>query len=121
MSLPHATSGQLINIRPLSGKLRESVSTALFKGAELEVMRLVLEAGKEIPEHKVNGEITIHCLEGSIDLHAHGRTQTLRQGEMVYLIANQPYAIKALEDASVLMTVSLKRTEDDSSSAGTKS
>jgi quercetin dioxygenase-like cupin family protein len=121
MSLPHATSGEVINIRPLSGKLKESVSTALFKASELEVMRLVLEAGKEIPEHKVSGEITIHCLEGAIEVCAHGKAQTLRQGEMMYLAAYQPYAIRALDDASVLMTVSLKRDERGSPSAGIKS
>ena len=120
MSLPHAASGQVINIRPLSGKLKESVSTALFKASELEVMRLVLEAGKEIPEHRVTGEITIHCLEGAIELRAHGRMQTVRQGEMVYLAGNVPYAMLALEDASVLMTVALKRN-GESSSAGIKS
>ena len=120
MSLPHAESGQVINIRPLSGKIKESLSTALFKATELEVMRLVLEAGKEIPEHSVTGEITIHCLEGAIELRAHGTTQTLRHGEMVYLAGNQPYSIRAQEDASVLMTVSLKRN-GDSSSAGIKS
>ncbi len=109
MSLPHATSGEVINIRPLSGKLRESVSTALFKASELEVMRLVLEAGKEIPEHSVPGEITILCLEGAIELRAHGRAQPLRQGEMMYLAGNQPYSIHAMDDASVLMTVSLRR------------
>lgn len=120
MSLPHAASGQLINIRPLIGKLKESVSTALFKANELEVMRLVLEAGKEIAEHRVTGEIIIHCLEGAIELGAHGRTQVIRQGEMVYLAANEPYSIMALDDSSVLMTVALKRN-GDSSSAGIKS
>ena len=119
MSLPHANSGQVINIRPLSGKLKESISTALFKASELEVMRLVLESGKEISEHSVAGEITIHCLEGAVELHAHGRDQTLRHGEMVYLSPNQPYSIRALDDASVLMTVSLKRN-GDSASAGVK-
>lgn len=120
MSLPHAVSGQVINIRPLSGKLKESVSTALFKATELEVMRLVLEAGKEIPEHQVTGEITIHCLEGAIELRAHGQTQTLRHGEMVYLAGNEPYAMRAVDDASVLMTVALKRN-GESASAGIKS
>lgn len=117
MSLPHAASGQVINIRPLSGKLKESVSTALFKASELEVMRLVLEAGKEISEHRVAGEITIHCLEGQVELHAHAKSQTLRQGEMVYLAANEPYSIRALDDASVLMTVALKRNGESASAA----
>ena len=115
MSLPHAASGQVINIRPLSGKLKESVSTALFKANELEVMRLVLEAGKEIAEHRISGEVAIHCLEGSIELRAHGRAQPLRQGEMVYLACNEPYSLRALDDASVLMTVALKRNGESAS------
>ena len=39
---------------------------ALFKTEELEVIRLVLAAGKSLPPHKVPGEITIQCLEGRI-------------------------------------------------------
>jgi hypothetical protein len=42
MSLHHAISGEVINIRPLDEKLREAVSTALLKTTNLEVMRLVL-------------------------------------------------------------------------------
>jgi quercetin dioxygenase-like cupin family protein len=110
MSLHHATSGEVINIRPLDEKLREAVSTALLKTTDLEVMRLVLTAGKWLPEHKVLGEVTIQCLEGAIELEAHQKMQMLRAGQMAYLAGNEPHALRAVEDASVLYTVLLKHS-----------
>ncbi len=45
MSLPHATSGDLINIAPLGDKFEGAVSHAFLKTDHLELMRLVLPAG----------------------------------------------------------------------------
>jgi quercetin dioxygenase-like cupin family protein len=105
MALHHAVSGELIDIRPLGEKLPESASVALFKTAALEVMRLVLIAGHDIPEHCVAGEITFQCLEGKVELRAHGKTQPLEAGTMVFLEPNVGYSLRAIENASVLMTV----------------
>ncbi|QDZ29152.1 cupin domain-containing protein [Noviherbaspirillum sp. UKPF54] len=103
--LHHATSGELIDVRPLAEKLRQSMSTALLRTDDLEVMRLVLPADKSVPEHHVAGEITLLCLEGTVELQAHDKTQVLQAGRMIYLAGNVPYALRALEDASVLMTM----------------
>lgn len=111
MSLPHAISGEITSIRPLEAKLQEAVSTALLKTPHLEIMRLILVTGKSMPEHHVAGEVTIQCLEGAIELRAHQKTQTLRAGDLVYLAGGQPHALKALEDASVLVTILLKNSE----------
>ena len=109
MSLPHASSGDLINIAPLGDQLDSAVSTAFLKTNHLEVMRLVLQAGKSMPEHWVEGEVTLQCLEGAIELEAHGRRQTLRPGQMVYLAPREPHALHAQENTSVLMTVLLNQ------------
>lgn len=103
--LHHATSGELIDVRPLADKLPQSISTALLRTDNLEVMRLVLPADKSMPEHHVPGEITLLCLEGTVELQAHDKTQVLQQGQMIYLTGNVPYALRALEDSSVLMTM----------------
>jgi quercetin dioxygenase-like cupin family protein len=105
MSLPHAVSGEVINIRPLDEKLKESVSIALFRTNHLELMRLVLVAGKSMPEHRVAGEVTIQCLEGAIELHAHQKMQTLHAGDLVYLAGGESHALRAIEDSSVLLTI----------------
>jgi len=46
MSLPHAASGELIDVRPLGASLRQTSSSTLVRADHLEVFRLVLAAGK---------------------------------------------------------------------------
>jgi quercetin dioxygenase-like cupin family protein len=109
MSLPHANSGDVISVAPLGEKFQGSVSTAFLKTAHLELMRLVLPAGKSMPEHWVEGEVTLQCLEGAFDLEAHGKRQTVHTSELVYLGPKVPHALHALENTSVLMTVLLNQ------------
>lgn len=105
MSQPHPLPGEVIDVRPLGDKLASASSLALVRTDDFEVMRLVLQKGKSIPEHSVQGEVTLQCIEGTVEVQAHGKTQALRAGEMLYLEGKQPYAMNALEDASVLMTM----------------
>lgn len=78
MSIRHAASGELVDGRPLGPNLRQTSSSTLVRAAHLEVFRLVLPAGKAAPDHKVDGSLTIQCLEGAAELEANGRTQILR-------------------------------------------
>lgn len=109
MAITHAASGELIDIRPLGATLRQTSSSTLVRADHLEVFRFVLVAGKTAPDHKASGAITIQCLEGEVELEAHGRTQILRVGNMVYLSDAEPHSVKALEDSSLLVTVLLRR------------
>jgi quercetin dioxygenase-like cupin family protein len=108
MSVPHAQSGEII-LLPLGAAAASSKTTTLVKTADLEVIRLVLPAGKEIPSHKAPGEITVQCLEGRIDFTARGRTQELTAGRMLYLAAGEPHALKAATDSTVLVTILLAK------------
>lgn len=112
MSLHHATSGELINVRPLGDKLLDAVSVALVRTDDFEVMRLILPQNKSVPAHYVEGELTLQGLEGTVEVQAHGKTQTLRQGDLLYLQGREPYALYALENSSLLMT--MLRKGDDS-------
>ncbi|MBK6631397.1 MAG: cupin domain-containing protein [Betaproteobacteria bacterium] len=109
MAIPHATPGELIDIRPLGANLRQTSSSTLIREKHLEVFRLVLPAGKAASDHKAAGAITIQCLEGMVEFEAHGRTQTMQAGSLVYLADAEPHAVKALADASLLITVLLRR------------
>ena len=82
---------------------------ALFKTDDLEVMRLVLTAGKSLPVHKVAGEITIQCIEGRIDVTLNGESRILEAGHLIYLARDVVHGVMAIEDASVLVTIALLR------------
>ena len=109
MAIEHAFPGQAVDVQPLGSRLRESRTSALFKSSDLEVMRVVLVAGKSLPPHKVAGEITVQCIEGSLDVTVDGRSHVLRPGQLLYLAGNIVHGVTALEDASALVTVALKK------------
>jgi quercetin dioxygenase-like cupin family protein len=108
MALEHALPGQAVDVQPLGGDLSTQRTIALFKSEDLEVMRLVLLAGKSLPPHKVPGEITVQCIEGSLNVTTERACHVLRAGQLLYLSANVVHGVTALEDASALVTVALK-------------
>lgn len=109
MAITHANPGQSIDVQPLGARLSSEKTVALFKSADLEVMRLVLRAGKSLPPHKVPGEITIQCIEGSIDIAAEGQSHRLGAGQLLFLRGNVLHGVTALEDASALVTVVVRK------------
>ena len=108
MSIPHAKSGEVIQL-PLVTDLGSSKTTTLAKTANLELIRLVLPAGKEIPTHQASGEITVQCLEGRVAFTAEGKTQELTTGHLLLLAAGEPHAVKGIEDSSLLVTILLPK------------
>jgi quercetin dioxygenase-like cupin family protein len=107
MAIPHASSGEVIDIRPLGGQVRESQTITLVKTDRLEIIRLMLPAGKEIPAHKVAGPITVQCLEGRAQFYAHDNWLSLSAGQLIYLDGERSHALKGIEDASLLVTIQL--------------
>lgn len=55
-------------MRPLGIQLGSSRTTAILKADQLEVVHIVLGAGKQLREHSAPGEITVQCPNGA--LHA---------------------------------------------------
>ena len=109
MSIHHAQSSEIVTL-PLGTALATSKTTTLVKTADLEVIRLVLLAGKEIPSHKAPGEITVQCLEGRVTFSAHGKSQELGAGQMLYLKAGEAHELKGMENSSLLVTLLLKKS-----------
>ena len=108
MALQHASSGEVFALQRSDEDGAQFSSIALAKTDDLELIRLVLPAGKTMPEHWVKGEVTLQCLSGEIAVEAHGRTATLHGGEMLYLAGATPHALKAVADSVALLTILLK-------------
>lgn len=108
MALAHAMPATPIDVRPFGNQLREQTTQALFKSRHLEVMRLVLKAGDGLAPHRVSGEITVHCVEGELEISADDRRVQLGAGQMLYLAAHCVHGVAALSDASALVTIALR-------------
>ncbi|MBO9353613.1 cupin [Bordetella petrii] len=110
MALHHARSGELIDIRPLGAAVKDTPSQALVRADQLEILRLTLPAGEALPPHDIErSAITLQCLEGALELDAHGKTQRLEPGVLVYLAPGVQHSVTALQDCSLLVTLFLDR------------
>lgn len=89
---------------PLGAALREATSTTLMKTAGLELIRLVIPAGKEIPPHRVSGETTVQCLEGQVVFYHDGKALEMLPGDMMHLCPAENHSLKGIKDSSVLVT-----------------
>lgn len=107
MALPHAASGELIRLQRNDDDIAHFTSVALAKTEHMELIRLVLPKGRDMPLHSVEGEVTLLCLGGELVCDAHGKSTVLHPGEMVYLLGGVPHAIRATEDSVGLMTMLL--------------
>lgn len=107
MAHRHASSGELVDLKAFGDSLDQHVTHALIKSAQLELVRLVLPTGKALREHRVAGEITVLCLEGVIDLRVNGADLRLCAGQLVHLQAGEPHALRAVTNASALLTICL--------------
>ena len=109
MAIPHAKPGEVVDVRPLGSALASAQTRTVVHAEQVEVIRLVVSAGKEIKEHKAKGEIVVQCLEGKVAFTAFGKTQNLEAGKLLYLPTGEPHTVKGIEDASLLLTVLLPK------------
>jgi hypothetical protein len=59
MAIPHAKPGEIVDVRPLESALASAQTHTLVRAEQVEVIRLVVPAGKQIEEHKAKGEIVV--------------------------------------------------------------
>jgi len=104
VALVHAKAGDVVDLQPPGPERARKGTAALTKTDRFEAVRLVVPAGKSIPEHAVSGQITLYCLEGQAILRA-GRAIALRAGQWVYLDRGEPHSLEAIGDCALLLTI----------------
>lgn len=110
MALNHAKPSEVVDLAPIGLGLRQAKTAALVKAHHFEAIRLIVHAGTEIPQHKVSGEITLHCLEGHVELGIDPDPIVLKANDWVYLEGSVPHSVKAIKDSSVLLTIFLNHS-----------
>ena len=110
MAIAHAISGEVVDLLAPGMKTTPDKTIALFKAKDLEVMRLVLPAGKRMPDHSVTGSITLQCLRGQVDLLLPDRISTLQAGQFAYVGGGVAYGLYAQIDSEMLLTIAIPAT-----------
>ena len=108
MALPHAQPLDVIGIGPLGPTVHEATSTSLLKTQRLQLLHLILPARRDQPEHHVDDECTIQCIEGDVEIRMPGGVRRLAPGQLVVLPARQRHSLSARVDSAVLVTLLLQ-------------
>ena len=108
MAIPHAKPGEVVDVQPLGAALTKTITQTIVKTDDLEVIRIVLPAGNELPPHQVPGEITVQCLEGKVAFRVGEVDRELTAGKMLYLEGGSKHSLRASENSSLLVTILLK-------------
>ena len=98
--LQHASAGP-------SGRSAQTVY-----GGHEQVLRqtvIALVAGAELAEHESPGEATVHVLHGRVRLRGGDDSWEGRRGDLL-VVPDRRHALEALEDSSVLLTVTKQRS-----------
>ena len=109
MALPHAQPLDVIGIGPLGPALADAVSTSLIKTNRLQLQHLVLPARHDVPEHHVDDECTIQCLEGDVEVRMPGGTRRLGQDEVVLVRSGLVHAMRGRLASAVVVTLLLNK------------
>ena len=106
MALKHAGPGETVDLSPLGEALHEARTEAIVKSKFFEAVRLVVRAGALIPMHRVPGPITLHCIEGRVEIGRSGNVSLeLASNQWAYLDGGEPHSVRGIEDASLLLTI----------------
>ena len=109
MALPHAQPLDVISVAPLGERLHGAVSTSLIKTERIQLLHLVLAPHQDMPQHHVDDECTIHCLEGEVEVVMGLGVRQLRPGNLVVLPAGEQHALRARAESAVLVTLLLRK------------
>lgn len=109
MATHHAEPGEIVDLKSWAQDLPFEQTKVIIKTKELELVRLVIPAGKQIPEHKVTGPIVIHCLDGELIITAMNTNTCLTTGHLLYLKPGEPHALKSVSNSIVLLSIIFKK------------
>jgi len=59
-----ANPGDVIDVRPLGAALSCARTRRLIRTSGVEIVRLIVRAGQDIPSHSNRGELVVQCVEG---------------------------------------------------------
>lgn len=77
-AIPHAKPGEVVDVRPLGSALASAQTKTLVRTEQVEVIRLVVPAGKEIEEHKAKARSSCNALKGRLPSPPSAGRRTLR-------------------------------------------
>jgi quercetin dioxygenase-like cupin family protein len=85
----------------------------IYRHGAVTMVLFDFEAGGQLHDHKANGLVTIHALQGALSVRTPQETYELASGVLVVLKPGIPHSVQAREAARMLLTVHLEGGKED--------
>jgi quercetin dioxygenase-like cupin family protein len=105
MAMQHVRPGEIYDLASSSSNPGNGFTVAIVKTKMFEAVRLVVRSGTSIKEHRFDGPITLHCLEGRVMLGLSEYSRELSDGQWLYLDGGTSHSISGVQDATLLLTI----------------
>lgn len=100
----HLTRDECMIDRDLVARHGRSGRT-LVKEGPLRLTIMAIAAGGDLPAHRTDGPVTIHVLNGAVDVEALGETYPLRAGDVLVLASGVEHGAHSVTGGMFLLTV----------------
>ena len=87
--------------------------TLFHRGPVTQVL-FSFESGGHLERHRARGLVTIHVLEGALNVQADGRDHPLQAGEVLILDPDVAHDVRAPKLAAMLLTVHMETGSESS-------
>jgi quercetin dioxygenase-like cupin family protein len=81
------------------------VSRIIMKNASGSVTLFAFDEGQELSEHTAPFEALAHVLNGEAEIVISGMPHRLGPGDLMVMPANEPHAVKAVKQFTMLLTM----------------
>ena len=110
---PHTGNAMTFDLADEARRLRQEDAwqrndhnaRTLVKEHHLRVVALAMKEGGRLPEHLVEGGVTVHVISGSVRVSADARQIVLNPGHLLVLDYATQFGVAATEEAEVLLTI----------------
>lgn len=101
---------QKLLAEPLSGKRLHRQET-LYRHHPMTVALFLFEPGAQLPPHLAEGVVTVHVLEGHIQMLVEGEERAVKAGQILVMAPGMKHDVRAIEKSRMLLTVCLEPKE----------
>lgn len=92
------------------GEIDNHRQISLVNRHGLSLILLYFEEGGTLPEHEADGEVSIHVLEGTLEVGTPEGTERVEAGELLMLAPGVEHDVDALEASKMLLSIGVDET-----------
>src|ERR1035437_1032633 len=81
------------------------VSKTIVEKSTGTVTLFAFDAGQGLSEHTAPFDALVQVLDGEVEIRISGKPFHLKQGEIIIMPANEPHALKAVNNLKMLLTM----------------